>query len=197
MPRLAAAESDEDDDVPLAAKLQKTDGGGGHARRGRPGTRDGDFPEDMCGPLRRLDQDLLLSIYSRAPRLAARHSRVCWYFYRVLAHASRIHVELSAQTPNRLTTSLLRFVQSRGQQLVLALSDSTALKPLRAVLANEKTRASVRHLGPTRDCRAVHCPYLPANRCAHRWYSSRWGGALSRRSACSLLSRVCRAAAEQ
>ena len=176
--RKPAAESDEDEDVPLAAKLRKTmpppsqghaargdeddehvplaakrrktgDGSGRDARRGRPGTRAVDCQEGMCGPLRlnHLNQDLLLNIYSRAPRLAARHTRVCRYFWRTLASTSRIHVELSAQTPNRLTSGLLRFVQNSSQQLALALSDSTALKTLHAVLANEKARASVRHLG--------------------------------------------------
>ena len=146
-----AARGDEDDEhVPLAAKRRKTgDGSGRDARRGRPGTRAVDCQEGMCGPLRlnHLNQDLLLNIYSRAPRLAARHTRVCRYFWRTLASTSRIHVELSAQTPNRLTSGLLRFVQNSSQQLALALSDSTALKTLHAVLANEKARASVRHLG--------------------------------------------------
>jgi len=174
-------ESDDDEDLPLAAKIQKTSDE--PRRRGEPAPASGaaeavhgagkaadHFPAG-CGPLRRLHPDMLLSIYSRASGLVAGHTLVCWYFYRVLASASRIHVELSAQTPNRLTPSLLRFVQvnyfdailiyhaaatfaafsklttpyrqDSSQQLSLSLSDSTALKTLLAVLASKHTRASV------------------------------------------------------
>lgn len=177
------ADSDDDEDLPLAVKFQKTSDRPRRRGEAAPapasvaaeavhgaGEAADDFPAG-CGPLRRLHPDMLLSIYSRAPGLVAGHTLVCWYFYRVLASASRIHVELSAQTPNRLTPSLLRFVQvnyfdailtyraaatfaaftklttpyrqGSSQQLSLSLGDSTALKTLLAVLANKSTRASV------------------------------------------------------
>ena len=95
------------------------------------------------GPLRLLNQDLLLNIYGRAPRMVIAHSRVCKYFYSTLSSASRIDIHLGPEVPCRLTSSLARFVKGSHQKIALSIGDSTALKTLRGVLESDSTQASV------------------------------------------------------
>ena len=95
------------------------------------------------GPMRLLNQDLLLNIYGRAPRKVIAHSRVCKYFYSTLSSASRIDIHLGPEAPCRLTSSLARFVKGSHQKIALSIGDSTALKTLRGVLESDGTQASV------------------------------------------------------
>ena len=107
--------------------------------------RKGDFRE-VTGPLGLLPVDLLLNIYSRLPRLVVAHSRVCKYFYKVLATCSRIHIQLSVHRPCQLTKSFARFVKGSHQSLGLVLNDCTALSTLISVLQSDSTFASVVYL---------------------------------------------------
>jgi hypothetical protein len=147
----------EDDDVPLAAKLQvarvadkrhrsnhltaRAPAGGSVIN---PAIRVSPAQESKRGPLGTLSDDLLFNIYMHIPQMVVQHTRVCRRFYKVLPLASRIHVELSALRPFRLTEKgLLRFVTGRHQELRLSINDSTALKILLAVLKRDSVKAKV------------------------------------------------------
>lgn len=154
--------SSDEDDLPLAAKLAGRDAStsspakhkaaeyGACAAAGKPSSRQPagqlplvQFASVPCGPMRLLNQDLLLKIYSRTPRLVIAHSRVCKYFYRILCNASRIDVTLCPETPFRLTSSLMRFVKSSHQKIYLSINDSTALTTLCRVLKRDSSQALV------------------------------------------------------
>jgi hypothetical protein len=116
-----------------------------HVRAKVENSRKGDFLE-VTAPLGLLPVDLLLNIYSRLPRLVVAHSRVCKYFYKVLASCSRIHIQLSVHRPYQLTKSFARFVKGSHQSLGLVLNDCTALSTLISVLQSDSTRASIVYL---------------------------------------------------